>query len=170
MGVGSGPDPHAPPILIRRAVTDDVQLIHALVQAAYAIYVPRIGREPAPMAADYDALVASGETWVAESDDRLAGVLVIRTIGDELFLENVAVDPRCQSRGIGKALISFAEDHAQTLGLAAVTLYTNEAMTENLRLYTALGFVETGRRVQDGYRRVFFRKETVSGEQVDGSE
>lgn len=31
-------------------------------------------------------------------------------------------------------------------------------MTENLRLYPSLGFVETGRRVEDGYRRVYFRK------------
>ncbi len=44
------------------------------------------------------------------------------------------------------------------LGLPEVSLYTNEAMVENLRLYPRLGFVETGRRVEDGYRRVFFRK------------
>jgi ribosomal protein S18 acetylase RimI-like enzyme len=65
-------------------------------------------------------------------------------------------------------LIAFAEDHARELGLDAVTLYTNEAMTENLRLYPALGFVETGRRVEDGYRRVYFRK-TVSGAEVDSA-
>jgi hypothetical protein len=39
-----------------------------------------------------------------------------------------------------------------------VTLYTNEAMVENRRLYARLGYAETGRRVEDGYRRVFFRK------------
>ncbi len=163
MGVGSEPDPHAPPILIRRAVTGDIEPIRTLVQAAYAVYVPRIGREPAPMAADYEALVASGETWVAVAGDRVAGVLVIRTIGHELFLENVAVGPGYQRRGIGKALISFAEHRARRLGLAAVTLYTNEAMTENLRLYPALGFVETGRRVEDGYDRVYFRKPISPG-------
>ena len=56
------------------------------------------------------------------------------------------------------ALIDFAERRARELGLPAVTLYTNEAMVENLRLYPRLGFVETERRVEDGYRRVFFRK------------
>jgi hypothetical protein len=45
-----------------------------------------------------------------------------------------------------------------------VTLYTNEAMVENLRLYRRLGFVETDRRVEDGYRRVFFRKSLDASE------
>jgi len=39
-----------------------------------------------------------------------------------------------------------------------VTLYTNERMTENLRLYPALGYLETGGAVQDGFARVFYRK------------
>jgi hypothetical protein len=39
-----------------------------------------------------------------------------------------------------------------------VTLYTNERMTENLVFYPALGYVETGRGMQDGFARVFYRK------------
>jgi hypothetical protein len=31
-------------------------------------------------------------------------------------------------------------------------------MTEDLQFYQRLGFEEEGRRVQDGYRRVFLRK------------
>ena len=31
-------------------------------------------------------------------------------------------------------------------------------MTENLALYPALGYVETGRRVEDGFSRVYFSK------------
>lgn len=161
MGVGSEPDPHASPILIRPAADGDVEAIRRLVGAAYAIYVPRMRREPAPMGADYEALVAAGEAWVGVEDDRVVGVLVIRPGDGELELENVAVDPGFQGRGAGRALIAFAEDHASELGLSAVTLYTNEAMTENLHLYPALGFVETGRRVEDGYWRVYFRKSTA---------
>ncbi len=54
--------------------------------------------------------------------------------------------------------MAFAEEHARTEGLAEVVLYTNERMTENLRFYPALGFTETGRGVQDGFARVFYRK------------
>jgi hypothetical protein len=39
-----------------------------------------------------------------------------------------------------------------------VRLCTNEAMTENLVFYPRHGYRETGRGIQDGYRRVFFSK------------
>ena len=143
---------------IRRAKSGDVTAIRAIVEAAYAVYVPRIGRAPAPVAADYPALVEAGDAWVGVSGGRVVGVLVIRPNGDALEFENVAVEPSCQGRGYGRALIAFAERRARTLGLPGVSLYTNEAMVENLRLYPRLGFVETERRVEDGYRRVFFRK------------
>ena len=61
-------------------------------------------------------------------------------------------------------LVSFAEDRTRALGLQAIELYTNEAMVENLELYPRLGFVETGRRVEDGFRRVYFKKTLDSAE------
>jgi ribosomal protein S18 acetylase RimI-like enzyme len=143
---------------IRRATSEDVAAIRAIVEAAYAMYSPRIGRAPAPVSADYPALVDAGEAWVGIEDEQVVGVLVFRPGDDAVILENVAVDPSFQRRGHGRALIAFVERQALDLGLAEVTLYTNEAMVENLRLYRRLGFVETGRRVEDGYRRVFFRK------------
>ena len=138
--------------------------VRAVVDAAYAGYVPRIGRPPAPMTADYETLVAAGDVWVRDADGRVVGVLVIRASGDALELENVAVDPAAQGLGHGRALVSFAETRARDLGLGAVELYTNEAMVENLALYPKLGFVETERRVEDGFRRVYFRKTLDSGE------
>jgi len=143
---------------IRRATRDDVPSIRAIVEAAYSVYVLRIGRAPAPMSADYPALIETGEAWVSVSDGRVVGVLVIRPGDGVLELENVAVEPDSQRQGYGRALIAFAEQQAAELGLPAVTLYTNEAMGENLRLYPQLGYAEIERRVEDGYRRVYFRK------------
>ena len=94
----------------------------------------------------------------------MLGVLVIREAGDALELENVAVDPAAQGLGHGRALVSFAETRARERGLTAVELYTNEAMVENLALYAKLGFVETERRVEDGFRRVYFSKALDSAE------
>jgi GNAT superfamily N-acetyltransferase len=111
------------------------------------------------MTADYEALVAACEVWVAAEGEAVVGVLVIRPRPDALFLENVAVLPAKQGGGIGRALIAFAERHARALGLPAVELYTNERMTENLLFYPALGYAETGRRRAEGFARVFFRKD-----------
>ena len=143
---------------IRQAVDSDATAVSAVVNSAYSGYVPLIGRPPAPMTADYGKLIAAGDVWVGEEDGRVVGVLVIRPADDALELENVAVDPDQQGLGHGRALIAFAEQYAVGLGLGAVELYTNGAMVENLKLYKRLGFVETGRRVEDGYRRVYFRK------------
>jgi len=144
---------------IRRAGVADLPAVTALVREAYAPYVPRIGREPAPMTADYAALLEAAEVWVATDGDRgVIGVLLLHTQTDSLFLENVAVAPAAQGRGVGRALIEHAEQRARELGLPDVTLYTNARMTENLRLYAALGYVETDRRREDGFDRVFYRK------------
>ena len=143
---------------IRAATVGDVPAIDRLTRDAYSRYVPVIGREPAPVLADHAALVAAGEVHVAEVDGAVAGALVIRPAGGALLLESVAVAPGLQGRGIGRALIEFAEAQAAELGLGAVELYTNAAMTDNVALYPRLGYEEVGRRTEDGYDRVFFRK------------
>jgi ribosomal protein S18 acetylase RimI-like enzyme len=145
-------------IAIRPARPPEADAIEALVRAAYTHYVVRIGREPAPMTADYPALIEAGEVWVANDGNELVGVLVIRASGDALLLENVAVQPGDQRRGIGRALIAFAEQEARRRGLAKVSLYTHERMSENLAFYPRLGYVEIGRRAEHGFARVFFSK------------
>jgi GNAT superfamily N-acetyltransferase len=143
---------------IVQAARDDARAVAECVRAAYAHYVERIGREPAPMTADYEGLIDAGEVWVARAGEGVAGVLVLRLQPPALLVENVAVAPDRQGEGLGRALMAFAEDRARAEGLAEVVLYTNERMTENLRFYPALGYAETGRAVQDGFARVFFRK------------
>src|SRR5581483_2167778 len=75
-----------------------------------------------------------------------------------MFLENIAVRPDLQSRGLGRQFMAFVERNARERDLDAVHLYTNEAMAENLDFYARLGFREVGRRTEDGYRRVYLRK------------
>jgi len=154
---GSSKNPARPPIV--PAGPGDAAAVAACVRAAYAHYVARIGREPAPMTADYDALIAAGEVWVIRAGEGIAGVLVLRPQPPALLVENVAVAPAHQGEGLGRLLMAFADEHARAEGLGEVVLYTNERMTENLRFYPALGFTETGRAMQDGFARVFFRKE-----------
>jgi ribosomal protein S18 acetylase RimI-like enzyme len=143
---------------IRPAAAADVSAVRELVRDAYAVYVARIGREPAPMRSDYDALVREGSVTVALDEGSIVGVLVLRPVRDSLLLENVAVAPREQRRGIGRALIGFAEERARELGFTKISLYTNARMTENVALYRKLGYVEVGRRRERGFERVFFEK------------
>jgi ribosomal protein S18 acetylase RimI-like enzyme len=145
---------------IRPAEPGDAAAIRDLVRAAYAGYVGRIGKQPAPMLEDYPALIRAGEVWVlaGEAGVEVLGVLVMRPAEDHLFVDNVAVAPGHQGRGLGRELMAFAEERAERDGLPEIRLYTNEKMHENLAVYGKLGFEETGRRLDGGYRRVFMRK------------
>ena len=148
---------------IRRASPGDAAAAAEITRAAYRPYVERIGREPAPMAADFDALIDDGDVWVATDQERVVGVLVLRLRDAVLLLESVAVDPACQGRGIGRSLITHAERAARDAGLGAVDLYTNAQMTENLRMYPSLGYEVVDRRREDGFDRVYFRKPLAPG-------
>jgi ribosomal protein S18 acetylase RimI-like enzyme len=144
--------------MIRPGRPADADWARALVRRAYALYVPRMGKEPAPMLADYGALIAAGEVHVLEEAGAPKALIVIYPKEDALFIENIAVDPATQRKGHGRALLAFAEREARRLGLKFLRLYTNAMMTENLAYYPRLGFRETERREEDGYSRVFFEK------------
>ncbi len=148
---------------LRRAVSADVPSLVKLAYAAYGRYVARIGRPPAPMTADYDKLVAQAEIWVTEDETELVGLLVVIENPGHLLLDNVAVIPSAQGRGIGAGLLRHAEKRARERGLAEIRLYTNAAMTENLAYYARHGYVETHRAEQDGFQRVFFSKQLGTG-------
>ena len=143
---------------IRPATAADVAPIRAMIERAYAPYVPRIGRQPAPMDADYAAHVADGELAVLEVDGAIAGLVVWRAEADHAFVDNVAVDPARQGQGIGRRLLDFVAREAAARGLPELRLYTNAKMIENLALYPRLGWTEFDRRREDGFDRVFFRK------------
>jgi GNAT superfamily N-acetyltransferase len=139
----------------RLARADDVPRLEALVEAAYAKYVPRIGMRPIPMDDDYAARVERGEAWVLGDVDAL-----VVLVPDEkwLLVDNVAVRPDLQGRGLGRRLLAFAEEEAARLGYGELRLYTNEKMTENRALYARLGYEELGRESITGRHAVWMRK------------
>jgi GNAT superfamily N-acetyltransferase len=143
--------------LIRRAIANDAARIGTIARAAYAKYVPRMGREPAPMVADFDAAIAAGRTVVVETCEGIHGYMIAWPEAEAYFIENIAVDPAHQGKGLGRRLIEFAAAEANRLQLPAVRLYTNVVMTENLSMYASVGFVETHRTIEKGFQRVYLR-------------
>lgn len=146
------------PLSLRRATSADTGDLRALAAAAYSRYIARIGRPPAPMTADYASAVREHEVWVAAAGGTVIGMIVLIAEPDHLRIENVAVAPAAQGRGIGGRLLSLAEDRARELGLPELRLYTNEAMTENIAYYPRRGYTESHRDEDHGFRRVYFTK------------
>nr|WP_042191660.1 GNAT family N-acetyltransferase [Kibdelosporangium sp. MJ126-NF4]CEL20212.1 Histone acetyltransferase HPA2 and related acetyltransferases [Kibdelosporangium sp. MJ126-NF4]CTQ97437.1 Histone acetyltransferase HPA2 and related acetyltransferases [Kibdelosporangium sp. MJ126-NF4] len=148
--------------MISQATSDYLGTVEEIVREAYTKWVAVIGGKPIPMQADYAALIDAGTVWLLDSMDGLI-VLVDEADGDTgggvLLIENVAVRPSAQGKGLGRQLLTFAEEQARTRGLTALRLYTNEKMTSNIALYLAFGYRETGREVINGRHVVHMRKD-----------
>src|SRR6516165_5284483 len=133
----------------RRAGPSDAPAVAALVDAAYRPYVERIGITPGPMTDDYQQVIRDYRVTVAEQGAAaIAGMIVLRITGEGFLIDNVAVHPTHRGRGLGRALLDLAEAEARRAGFGSVYLYTHEKMTENLALYSAIGYAEYDRRPQ----------------------
>lgn len=145
-------------VRLRPATKEDAPAISACARASYEHYVPRVGNTPRPMLLDYAEVMEKHQVTVAEVDGTLAGFLVLSVTPDGFRLFIVGVLPAHQGRGIGRALLEFAEAEAQRQGYDSIYLSTQQKMTENQALYAKIGYVEYARRVEEGFPRVYMRK------------
>jgi ribosomal protein S18 acetylase RimI-like enzyme len=125
---------------IRRAGPADAAAIAALTREAYAKWVPVIGRQPKPMAADYDVAVREHTIELLESNGELVALVECIVEPDHLLIENLAVAPAHQGQGYGQRLVAHAEALARGLRFSEIRLYTNKLFAENVAFYTRLGY------------------------------
>ena len=143
---------------LRPARAEEAPALRQMVRSAYAHYVPRLDREPAPMLDDYAARITDHQAFVLEADGALQGLAVLEDSETGLFLDNIAVAPVAQGKGLGRQMLAWIEAEGRRRGHQRLWLYTNEVMAENIAMYQRLGFGETHRAEEAGYHRVFFEK------------
>ncbi len=144
---------------LRRAAPEEAGIVSAITDAAYARYMPILGRKPQPMTADYEEMIALHPVWLLCLDGQPAGVLALEYEPEQLYIYSVAVHPEHQKKGLGRYLLSFAERDAREHGYRRIRLYTNAIMRENIALYLRLGYVETGREPYLGSTLVHMAKQ-----------
>lgn len=132
-----------PPTALRRATLADAAAIRAVTRAAYARWVPLIGREPLPMRADYEAALLEHRFDLFQRGPDVLALIETAIRGDHLWIENIAVRPEQQGRGLGGRLLAHAEVLAREAGLAELRLLTNAAFASNVALYERRGYVVT---------------------------
>ncbi len=103
-------------IILREATQTDAQAAKACVDAAFKIYIERMGKPPAPMLLDFLSEIAEKHVWLAEADGEVVGVLVQYETEKGFYIDTVAVDPRHQGSGVGKSLLQLAEREALRRG------------------------------------------------------
>jgi len=154
------------PLGVRYAVPVDLAAVHAVTHSAYRHYITRIGARPAPMDADYPHLMRRGCLFVV-GNPAIATITLVPEDG-WLALDNVAVAPDRQGRGIGRRLLAFAEEHARQLWLTELRLQTHSMMWENQRMYTAAGYSEYLRTELAPDRELIHYRKMIGGPDFSG--
>lgn len=94
-----------------------------------------------------DCLRAGYSAWMLE--DGVGDVLgygVLSHAADECHLLNLCIDPRVQSRGLGRSLLTSLLQLARTRGARQMFLEVRPSNTRAIALYHGIGFNEIGRR------------------------
>lgn len=125
---------------LRRATAADAPAARQLARDAYAKWVAVMGREPMPMLSDYDLAVRTHEVDLVYLDDTLAAMIEMIVHPDHLFIENLAVAPGYQGRGLGRYLLAHAEARSSELTRPMLRLLTAQEMTGNVKLYQSVGY------------------------------
>lgn len=131
---------------IRQAEQRDAVGLQTCMELAYSPYQERMGgfRLP-PMDVDYAAEIANFPTWVALSEGKVVGGLIMVFEPEIASIANIAVHPEFQGNGLGGGLMKFAENEAIERGYSRMGLATHVLLTENLSLYTHLEWQEIDR-------------------------
>jgi ribosomal protein S18 acetylase RimI-like enzyme len=134
--------------------------IHRLTQRAFAPYGvldPPSGAV-AETEADVAAELATGGGALARSRSdpaAVVGCLRWRVADDATFhVRRLAVEPACQRRGVGLALMAWADDEARARGCPGVTVGVRVALPGNREFFRGLGFAVVGENSHAGYTRV----------------
>ena len=133
-------------IALHRARIEEFQRI------AYARTETIVGARPIPLEWDYGRILDECEVWFDEGNGSLNGVLILRILPGELFLESIATAPEVARLGRGRALLEATFERARELGLKRVGLITN-GLNPALSWYKRMGFaVDLEEEVQPGRR------------------
>ena len=92
------------------------------------------------MTVDYDKAVVAHMIDLHEEGGALVALVETVAMDDHLLIENIAVHPGHQGKGLGDALLAHAEELASALSFSEARLYTNEAFVSNIKFYQQRGY------------------------------
>jgi predicted N-acetyltransferase YhbS len=129
----------------------DFTAILALITRAFAGMHSRIDPPSSLQSLTVASLQTGGEVWAIGHPPIACMILTSRE--GHLYLGKLAVDPANQGQGLARALIAHAEIRARHLNLPQIQLLTRVELTENHRIFTALGFTQTATFTHPGFNR-----------------
>jgi len=146
---------------VRRARLEDAEIVTEITRKAYSKWVSLIGREPKPMVVDYREAIANHLIELYEESGVVHGLIELIPSEQHLLIENVAVVPTSQGKGIGHVLLEHASSVAEQLDLPELRLYTNAVFAGNIAYYSKHGYTECKREHIASGDEVVHMKRTV---------
>lgn len=143
-------------MLVRPARDQDGDLLGRLIARCWADYPGSYFDRHGEMAI-LDRIAsayedAGGIAWVAVIDggvdERIVGSLAVAPVGeagDAWEVTKVYVDPRLRRAGLGRRLMTLAEEHAGERGARRVVLWTDTRFETAHRFYEGIGYAPDGR-------------------------
>lgn len=134
---------------IRDATSADLPAVVSLINAAFEVerFFIRGPRTTEDECARH--LTAEGTTLLVATatdapDEPILGTVVVRTQGTRGYFGMLAIDPDQRRRGVGRRLITAAEDLARHQGCTSMEIRVVDLRTELPPLYEAMGYRITG--------------------------
>ena len=131
----------------------------ALIRATFASMNGRIDPPSSALSLTAASLAEKAKAeigHVAIHGEKLIGCLFLRPEADCLYIGKLAVLPEAQGKGLGKRLLTIAEETAAALGLPALRLETRIELTDNHAVFAAWGFTRTAEKAHPGFARTTF--------------
>lgn len=142
-------------LVLRAATVDDAAGMAAVIAASFAQYrgrlVPESGAFRETAATIAAELEGGAGAIVAERNGELLGCVLVEEKEGDLYFGRLSVLPSARGRGLARLLIQAVETEARRRGLAGVRLGVRVVLTDNQRLFQALGYDETSREAHPGF-------------------
>jgi N-acetylglutamate synthase-like GNAT family acetyltransferase len=130
-------------VSLRRAEPADASAIRELSRAAY------------------NQVVRRHIIDLHEERGELRALIEMGVETGHLLIENIAVRPDQQGKGIGDRLLRHVEAVATSLDLREIQLYANAAFISNLAFYAKRGYQEYDRKTMPSGRTAVFMRKTL---------
>jgi GNAT superfamily N-acetyltransferase len=135
-------------MIIRSAQSEDVEaLANLMAELGYSTSSEQMRRRFKAISDD-----ASNGTLVAEREGKVLGMVGLRIersyVSDDRYVQirDFVVGSEHRGKGVGRTLLSAAEDWARRRGARDVMLTTHKRRTDAHRFYRSMGYEATGYR------------------------
>ncbi|MDQ0562932.1 GNAT superfamily N-acetyltransferase [Rhizobium mesoamericanum] len=127
-----------------------------LILSAFAYMNDRIDPPSSALQLTPTTLAAKAHSeiaYAAMEGDILCGCVFLRPEEGCLYIGKLAIAPDAQGRGIGRKLLTVAEQVARDRALASLRLETRIELVENHDVFTCWGFEKTAENAHPGFTR-----------------